>query len=168
MLRYEAGSYRSRSKFTKKIASTLFEHYICNDIKKTATVIKIDISWAMNIEWIEAIAAEWRYPLHACYRLLLARGLSIDSRAYVISLHAGWLIGTPSPTCTNQDAWVVITPKQPKANSIHTAAWQTWTPTPVHSTGKKALVYLIQFPAPFIGNRAILILGDRDMAGGCS
>ncbi len=32
---------------------------------------------------------------YACYRSLLARGLSIDSRAYVSSLHARWPIRTP-------------------------------------------------------------------------
>ncbi len=32
-----------------------------------------------------------------------ARVLSIDSCAYVISLHARWSIRTPRPTCTNQE-----------------------------------------------------------------
>ncbi len=59
--------------------------------------------------------------LHACNRSLFARGLSIDSRACVISQHARWPIRTPCPTCANQDALVVITPK---ANSIHTVAWR--------------------------------------------
>ncbi len=37
------------------------------------------------------------------------------------SLHALWPIRTPCPTCTNQNAWALITPRWPKANSNHTA-----------------------------------------------
>ncbi len=42
--------------------------------------------------------------LHACNRSLFERGLSIDSRAYVISQHVCWPIRAPLPTCANQDA----------------------------------------------------------------
>ncbi len=42
------------------------------------------------------------------------------------SLHARWPIRTPRPICTNQDAWLVITPKRPMGNSTGT------TPRPEH------------------------------------
>ncbi len=51
--------------------------------------------------------------LNACNRSLFARGLSIDLPAYVISHHVRWPIRAPP----------LITPKRPKANSNHTAAW---------------------------------------------
>ncbi len=76
------------------------------------------------------VAASCRLSTHAYSRSLFVRRLSIDSRAYIISQHAPWPIRTPHSTCANQDAWVVITPKRPKANSIHTATWHTWTRTP--------------------------------------
>ncbi len=88
--------------------------------------------------------------MHACFHSFLARGLSIDSRAYVISLHARWPSRTPRPTFANQDAWVVITPKRPKSNSIHTAAWHAWARTPPLNIVQKAVFALIHFPASFI------------------
>ncbi len=88
--------------------------------------------------------------LHACNRSVFVRGLSIDSRAYVISQHMRWPIRAPLPTCANQDAWVVITPKRLKANSIHTAAWHNWTRTPARNVVQKAVFSLIHFPASFI------------------
>ncbi len=50
-----------------------------------------------------------------------AHELSIASHANAKSLHALRPIRMPLPICANQDACVVITPKLPKANSIHTA-----------------------------------------------
>ncbi len=88
--------------------------------------------------------------LHACNLLLFARGLSIDSRAYVISQHVRWPIRAPLPTCANQDAWAVITPKRTKANSIHTATWHTWTRTPPLNFVLKAVFSLVHFPPSFI------------------
>ncbi len=44
-----------------------------------------------------------RLCLHACNRSLFARGLSIDSHAYVISQHARRPIRTPSPTCKREN-----------------------------------------------------------------
>ncbi len=98
----------------------------------------------------ESVAANCHLSLHACNRLLFARRLSIDSRAYAISQHARWPIRTPCPTCTNQDAWAVITPKRAKANSIHTAAWHAWTRTPPLNIVQKAVFSIIHFPASFI------------------
>ncbi len=54
------------------------------------------------------------------------------------------------PSCVNQDAWVVITPKRTKANSIHTAAWHAWTRTSPLNFVLKAVFSLIHFPASFI------------------
>ncbi len=78
------------------------------------------------------------------------RGLSIDSRAYVISQLARRPIRTPRPTCANQNAWVAITPKRPKANSIHTAAWHNWTRMPARNIIQKTVFSLIHLPASFI------------------
>ncbi len=50
----------------------------------------------------------------------------------------------------NAAAWVVITPKRPKANSIHTAAWHNWTRTPARNIVQKVVYSLIHFPASFI------------------
>ncbi len=88
--------------------------------------------------------------MRASYRSLITRRLSIDSRAYVISQHARWPIRYPRPTCANQDAWVVITAKRLKANSIHTAPWHAWTRTPPLNIVQKAVFSLIRFPALFI------------------
>ncbi len=106
----------------------------------------------LQLAWkCEFVAAKCE---HAWNRSLLARGLSIDCRAHVISLHVRWSIRTPRPTCANQDAWAVITPKRPKkVNSIHTDAWHAWTRAPPRNIVQKA-VY-----------RSILIWWDRDMAG---
>ncbi len=60
---------------------------------------------------IAIIAAERKLPLAH------ARVLLIASRANAKSLHVLWPIRTPRPSCANQDAWAVLTPKQPKANS---------------------------------------------------
>ncbi len=91
--------------------------------------------------------------MHACNLPLLARGLSIDSHAHVIRQHARWPIRTPHPTCANQDAWVVITPKRPKANSIDTAAWRALRRTPSLNFVSKAvfsrLIYLPLTIVPF-------------------
>ncbi len=95
-------------------------------------------------------AARCHLSLHACNRSLFARGPSIDSRAYVISQHVRWPIRTPPPTCVNQDAWVVITTKRLKANSIHTATRHAWTRTLARNTVQKAVFSLIHFPASFI------------------
>ncbi len=75
---------------------------------------------------------------------------SIGSRSYVISQHAHWPIRAPLPTCANQDAWVVITPKRPKANSIHTATRHAWARAPTRNTIQRAVFSLIHFPASFI------------------
>ncbi len=46
----------------------------------------------------------YRLDQLVCYRSLLARVLSIESHAYVISLNTRWPIRTLRPTCANQDA----------------------------------------------------------------
>ncbi len=99
--------------------------------------------WALLPLPLESVAVSCHLSLHACNRSLFASGLSIDSCVYVISQHARWPIRTPRPTCANQDAWVVITPRRPKASSIHTA----WTQTPFRNIVQRALFYLIHFPA---------------------
>ncbi len=83
--------------------------------------------WKPTVRFVKITfrSCSCRLCLHACNRSLFARGLLIDSHAYVISQHVHWPIRTPLPTCANQDAWVVITPKLPKANSRHTAAWHS-------------------------------------------
>ncbi len=96
------------------------------------------------------VAASCHFSLYACSRSLFASGLSIDSRAYVISQHAHWPIRTRCPTCPNQDAWVAITPKRPKANSIHTAVWHVWTRTLHRNTIQKTVFSLMYFPDSFI------------------
>ncbi len=88
--------------------------------------------------------------LHACNQSLFALGLSIDSRAYVVSQHALWPIRTVPPTCANQDVWVVIITKRPKVNSIHTANWHAWTRTPPLNIVQKVVFSLIHYPASFI------------------
>ncbi len=88
--------------------------------------------------------------LHLCNRSLFVCGLSLDSGTYVISQNVRWPIRTPPPTCANQDAWVLITPKRPKANSRHTAALHALTRTPPRYIVQKAVFSLINFPASFI------------------
>ncbi len=92
---------------------------------------------------------------------LFAGGLSIDSHAYVISQHARWPTRTPRPTCANQDDWVVITPKRPKANSIHTATWHAWKP-PLNIV-RNAVIFPPHLVIVF-GHRAILIGGGAAMS----
>ncbi len=82
--------------------------------------------------------------------LVPTRGLSIDFRVYVISQHVRWPIKAPLPTCANQDAWVVIMPKRPKANSIHIATWHAWTETSPHNIVQKVVFSLIHLAASFI------------------
>ncbi len=127
-------------------------------------IIQSVIFQSVQLHW--CVAASCHLSLRVCNRSLFARRLSIDSRAYVISQHACWPIRTPHPISANQDTWVVITPKRPKANSIHTATWHNWKRTPAHNTVLKAVFYLTYFPV-FV-HRVILIWGDRDMTGGCS
>ncbi len=105
----------------------------------------------------EVVLASHHLLLHACSRSLFARELSIDSRAYVINQHTRWPIRTVPRNCANQDAWMVIVSKLPKANSIHTATWHAWTRTPRLNSAQKAIFFLIHFPA--FGRRAILIWG---------
>ncbi len=108
------------------------------------------VKFASGIQTEGVIVASCRLSLHACNRFLFERGLSIDSRSNVISQHMHWPIRTPRPTCAKQDVWVVITPKRPKSNSIHTAAWHAWTRTPPLRFVIKAVYSLIHFPASFI------------------
>ncbi len=75
--------------------------------------------------------------LNACNRSPFARGLSIDFPAYVISHHVRWPIRAPP----------LITPKRPKANPIHTAAWHTWTRTPPNTFSR--LIYPSLAIVPF-------------------
>ncbi len=74
-----------------------------------------------------------------------------------------WPTRVPLPTRANQDAWVVITPKWLKVNSIHTAAWHAWTRTPSVYIVQKAVFTLIHFPVSFI---RLLPSGDSDLGGG--
>ncbi len=96
------------------------------------------------------VAACCHLSRHTCNRSLFPCGLSIDYRAYVISQHARSPIRTLRPTCTNQDVWVVITPKRPKANSIHTATRHAWTRTRPRNVVQKAVFSLIHFLASLI------------------
>ncbi len=104
----------------------------------------------VNFSTFTFVAASCHLPLHTSNRSLFVWGLSIDSLAYVTSQHARWPIRTPRPTCANQDAWAVITPRWPKANSIHTATRHAWTRTPARNTAQKAVFSLIHCPASFI------------------
>ncbi len=93
----------------------------------------------------QALRCSCHLRLHACDRSLFARGLSIDSRAYVISQHVRWPIRAPLPTCANQDAWVVITPKRPKANSIHTAAYSRLNTNAIPKYRSEGCIFLNTF-----------------------
>ncbi len=99
------------------------------------------IRYASEANIKDYVAASCRLSLHACNRSLLARGTSIDSHAYVISLHARWPIRAPSLTCADQDAWAVITPKRPKANCSHTNARHAWTWTLLRNTVQGAVFF---------------------------
>ncbi len=96
------------------------------------------------------ITSDCRFCLHACNLTVFTRGSSIDSRGYGISQHVHWPTRAPLPTCANQDAWVVITPKRPKSNSIHTAACHAWTRTPSLNIVQKAVFPSVHFPVSFI------------------
>ncbi len=122
-------------------------------------IIQSGIFQSVQLHW--CVAASCHLSLRACNRSLFARGLSIDSRAYVIGLHPCWPIRAPLPTRANQDACLVITPKRSKANSTHTAAWHAWTRTPARNIVQKATLFLTHFSV--FGHGAILIWRDRDM-----
>ncbi len=58
----------------------------------------------------QLVAARCKSSLHACHRLLFERGLSIDSRAYVINQHARWPIRTPEWwSSLGGQVWIVFT-----------------------------------------------------------
>ncbi len=107
------------------------------------------------------VAASCHLSLHACNWSLFARRLSIDSRAYVISQHAHWPIRTPDwSSCLGGQRRILVT--QPRG-------------TPEHErhlliSFRRLYCPLYIFPPHLFvfGYRAILIWGDRDMAGGCS
>ncbi len=145
---------------------------IGNFEKLTGCRIILSCLTSSSTDWknLEQLSTSCRLSLHACNRSLFARGLSLDCRAYVISQYARWPIRTPRYTCANQDAWVVITPKRPKANSIHTAAWHAWTGTPPLNIVQKAVFSPIHFPVSFIRlwPSCRFDLVDRDLVGGCS
>ncbi len=113
--------------------------------KKISLHLTTDNSHSLN----NSVVASFHLSLHTCNLPLLARGLSSVSRANVISQHASWPIRTPRSTSGNPDAWVVITPKRPKANSIYTAACHAWTRTPSLNIVKKAVFSLIHFAVSF-------------------
>ncbi len=96
------------------------------------------------------VSASCCLSLQACNQSLLTRALSIDSRAYVISLHACWPIRTPSPACANQDARVVITSKRPKSNSIHTVVRHALTRSPARNIVQKTILFVIHFSISLI------------------
>ncbi len=102
----------------------------------------------------EAVAASGHLSLQACKRSLFPRRLSIDSRAYVISQHAHWPIRTPRSTCANQDAWVVITPKRPRANST---GHERQHVTPFRK--QYNTIYILPPHLSALGHRAIFDLG---------
>ncbi len=117
-----------------------------------------DMGWLLS--WgDERAAAKCELPpvMHARNRSLLIRGLSIDSRAYVISLHARLPIRTLRPACANQEAWVVI-----RANYNHTAAGHAWTRKLPRNIVPKAVFSLIHFPASLIRH------WSSCHSGGCS
>ncbi len=63
-----------------------------------------------------------------------------------------WPIRPRLPTCANQEAWVVITSKRSKVNSIHTAARHAWTRPRARNFVQKAVFSLIHFPISLIRN----------------
>ncbi len=73
------------------------------------------------------------------------RVLSIASRANAKSLHASWPIRASCPSCANQDAWTVVTPKRPEGilGHVHTRA-------PSHNITLKAVPFQIQVIVPII------------------
>ncbi len=79
-------------------------------------------------------------------------------------------IRTPRPPCANQDAWVVITPKRPKANSIHITVLHAWTRTPHRNTVQKAVFSLTNLSASLIRlwPSCYFDFGYREMVGSCS
>ncbi len=118
----------------------------------------------------ESVSKEVSSVFNVAFRHMPYLVNTSDSHAYVISQHARWPIRTPRPTCANQDAWVVITPKWPNWNSIHTAAWHAWTLTLPLNFVLKAVFPLVHIPTPFtrLWPSRHSDLGDRDMAWGCS
>ncbi len=79
-------------------------------------------------QWISSSWAWTVHISHACYRPHHAR---TQCRAY-LSLYkstALWPIKSPRPTCASQGSWLLLTPKRPNVNSIHTAARDALTCT---------------------------------------
>ncbi len=135
--------------------------------KPKISVIQLSVFSTGEKRYMTFVATSCHLCLHACDRSLFARGLSIDSRAYVISQHACWPIRAPRPTCANLDVWVAITPKRPRVNSSHTATRHAWTGTQLRYEG---CISLIHFPASFIWLRASchFDLGGSGHGWGCS
>ncbi len=114
------------------------------------------------ILWIKAREA---FVEASCYLLApCTRAIDRSSRANYRSI---LVLTSLANTCAYQDAWVVITPKRPKANSIRSAAWHAWTRTQPRNIVQKSVFSEYIFPSYLsaFGHRAILIWGDRDMAG---
>ncbi len=82
------------------------------------------------------------------------------SRDRAKSLHTFWPIRTPCPTCTNQGAWAVVTPKRPKANFKHAATRNAQTRTPQATPDTRLLLLNIYFSAPPLNCRWPLCLSD--------
>ncbi len=63
--------------------------------------------------------------------------------------------------------WVVITPRRPKANSIHAAAWHAWTRTSPLSIVQKPVCSLLHIPPHLsaFGHLAILVWGIETWLG---
>ncbi len=68
--------------------------------------------------------------------------LSIASCAY--TLHDA------QRRCTNQGAWVFVTPRRPNANSGHTGEPRVWTWTPSRDNVQRVVLFLIHFPVSLI------------------
>ncbi len=111
---------------------------------------------------LESVAASCHLPLHACNRSLFARGLSIDSRAHVISQHARWPIRTPewSSRLGGQGRVLFTQPCCTPEHERHLV---------ISFKGPFFTLYIFPPQLSVFGHRSILIWGiETYIVGGCA
>ncbi len=105
-------------------------HHLCLLASRSATFFGVNLKWSngslngFNMICSRANGTFGTWPV-------IRHSTTVSRQTIVASNDFLEERGSPPlPTWAYQDAWVVITSKQPKSNSNHTAAWHTWTRTP--------------------------------------
>ncbi len=136
-------------------------HFIEKCIHRTI-LSSSDRQWVASIKQpFEPVVASCHLYLHACDWSVFARGLSIDSRAYVNSQHVRWPIRTPEWSSRLSDQKRILF-TQPRCTPEH----ERQLVTPFKRLYCPYYIFLPHLSV--FGHRAILIWGDLGIDGGCS